>query len=283
MNAIAFQIGNLTVYWYGILMVIGVLAGAYVATFQARRYGQDTERVWDALLFCLILGMVGARLYHVFSTPQGSTAGWAYYRQNPAAILRIWEGGLALLGALLGGALGLVLYTRLSRLPTLVWLDIAAPATLLAQAIGRWGNYINQELYGPPTTLPWGIPIDLAHRVAPFNDPTRYPLTTRFHPVFLYESLWCLLGFMLLWWLSERFKAWLRSGDLFWLYVIWYAVGRFAIETLRLDAWKLGPIAAAQLFCALAFVGALVALILNHRPQRLPPDVNRPAVQDKVA
>lgn len=268
MNPVAFQIGSLSIYWYGILIVLSVLVGAYVAGLQARRYGQDPERIWDALLVCLILGVIGARLYHVFSTPQGNVVGWPYYRQDPGAILRIWEGGLGLLGAIVGGALGMVIYTKLAKIPTLTWLDIAAPALLLAQTVGRWGNYINQELYGPPTTLPWGIPIAADYRITPFNDMVQYPPETLFHPVFLYESLWCLIGFVLLWWAMGRFKSWLRAGDAFLFYVAWYAVGRLGIEALRPDAWMLGPIAAAQIFCAVAFVGALAAFFIRRRRKR---------------
>lgn len=273
MNPVAFQIGGVTIYWYGILIVASVLAGAYVAGIQARKRGQDPERVWDALLICLILGVVGARLYHVLSSPQGGAVGWSYYRENPLSILKMWEGGLALLGALAGGVVGMVIYTRVAKLSTAIWLDIAAPAVLLAQAIGRWGNYINQELYGPPTTLPWGIRIDAAYRISPYTDLSRYPSSTLFHPLFLYESLWCLLGFILLWWVAGRFRGKsgsvrLLPGDVFCLYVAWYAVGRFLIEFLRPDAWKWGPVAVAQIFCALALIAALAAMIYcRRRPQ----------------
>lgn len=279
MNPVAFKIGGLAVYWYGILIVVGILAGSYVAMIQARRRGQDAERVWDALLACLILGLVGARLYHVFSTNPFGTAGWPYYRQNPLAILKIWEGGLGLIGALVGGALGIVLYARLTRLPACTWLDIGAYGALLAQAIGRWGNYINQELYGPPTRLPWGIPIEANWRVPPFNNMAVYPSTTRFHPLFLYESLWCLIGFVLLWWIGQRpgeqgrfirrmgFIRQPLDGDVFCLYTIWYAVGRFWIEFLRLDAWRVEPVAVAQICAGVAFLAALAAMVFRHRRQ----------------
>jgi phosphatidylglycerol:prolipoprotein diacylglycerol transferase len=268
MNPVAFEIGQLSIYWYGILIVAGILGGAYVATIQARRRGQDPERVWDALLLCLILGIVGARIYHVFSTSQGGMIGWPYYKENPQAIFKLWEGGLGLIGAIIGGALGMVIYTRLARLPTSSWLDISAYGLLLAQSIGRWGNYINQELYGPPTTLPWGIPIEANWRVVPYNDLVAYPLDTHFHPLFLYESLWCLIGFVLLWWLAERFRSRLLDGDVFCLYVIWYAVGRGLIEFLRLDAWMFGPIAVAQLFAIVAFLAAIAVMVLRHRKGR---------------
>ncbi len=193
-------------------------------------------------------------------------------------------GGGALLGAIIGGALGLVLYARLAKLSALTWLDIAAPALLLAQTVGRWGNYINQELYGPPTTLPWGIPIAINYRIAPFTDMLQYPSETMFHPVFLYESLWCLIGFVLLWWGMGRFKSWLRAGDAFLFYVAWYAVGRFGVEALRPDAWMLGPIAAAQVFCAIAFAGALAAFFIRRRAGQSPaPEVEAPVEEAEAA
>jgi phosphatidylglycerol:prolipoprotein diacylglycerol transferase len=272
MNPIAFQVGGLTVYWYGILIVAGVLAGAYVATIQARRRQQNPEHVWDALLVCLVLGIIGARIYHVFSTSQGGAVGWPYYREHPQVILKIWEGGLGLIGAIIGGALGMVVYARFARLPVLTWLDIGAYGLLLAQVVGRWGNYINQELYGPPTDLPWGIRIDTAYRVAPFNDMVTLPPDTRFHPLFLYESLWCLVGFALLWWLGVRLRDWLLEGDIFFLYLLWYPLGRFAIEFLRLDAWMAGPVAVAQIFSACAMVLVVTAMVYRHRRHRVERD-----------
>jgi len=265
MDPEAFKIGALTIYWYGVLVVAGVLAGAYVAVLQAKRRAQDPEHVWNALLVCLILGILGARVYHVFSTSQGGAIGWSYYREHPQDIYRIWRGGLGIIGAIAGGALGMVIYAKLARLPILAWLDIGSYGLLLAQAIGRWGNYVNQELYGPPTTLPWGIHIGITYRIAPYNNLLAFPPDTRFHPVFLYESLWCLAGFALLWWVSIRFRNALLDGDIFLLYLVWYPIGRFAIEFLRPDRWMMGPIAAAQLFSAIAAIAAVCVMIVRHR------------------
>jgi phosphatidylglycerol:prolipoprotein diacylglycerol transferase len=265
MSPVAFKIGGLPIYWYGMLVVAGVLAGSYLVIVQVKRRGQDPEHVWNALLVCLILGIVGARLYHVFSTSQGGAIGWPYYRTHPVDILKIWKGGLGIIGAIAGGALGMVVYTRLARLPTLVWLDAASYGVLTAQAIGRWGNYVNQELYGPPTTLPWGIRIALPYRIFPFNDIATYPADIRFHPVFLYESLWCLAGVALLWWIASRLRSWLLEGDTFLLYLVWYPVGRFWIEYLRPDAWMVGPIAAAQIISAITAIAATGILIYRHR------------------
>jgi len=159
MDPIAFHIGPLSVHWYGITIVVATLVGSYVANLEAKRRGQDPDHVWNALLLCLVLGIIGARLYHVFSSPRGGMLGWDYYRQNPVAILQIWHGGLGIYGAVVGGLLGIYIYARLNKLSFLQWADIGAMGLILAQVIGRWGNFINQELYGYPTNLPWGIAI----------------------------------------------------------------------------------------------------------------------------
>src|SRR5512136_2453679 len=196
---IAFHLGPLTIYWYGMILMTGMLVGGYVAAFEAKRRGEKEDHVWNLLMVVMLLGIVGARLYHVFSSPAGSNIGWAYYRVHPEAIFFIWDGGLGIYGAIVGGLIGILLYTYRNKLSLLRYLDIGAPALLIGQAIGRWGNFANQELYGPPTDLPWGIPIDAAHRYGAYANLTRYPLyTTRFHPDFLYESVLNVLGFVVL-------------------------------------------------------------------------------------
>ena len=265
MNPIAFQIGPIAVHWYGIIIVSGVLIGAYVASLEARRRGLDPDRIWNGLLLCLILGIIGARLYHVFSSPRGGSLGWEYYRQNPAAIFQIWQGGLGIYGAVIGGALGLLIYTYFAKLKFLQWADLGALGLVLGQSLGRWANFVNQELYGPPTTLPWGIKIPAEYRIIPFNDLTKYPLDTRFHPVFLYESLWNLLGFFVLFYISRRWARHLMDGDIFLLYLIWYPLGRTFIETLRPDAWLLGGIPAAQVVGIVVMTLAAGTILIRHR------------------
>ena len=265
MNPVAFSIGPIPVYWYGIIIVCAAMVGAWVAAVEAKRRGLDPDEVWNGLIMALIPGIIGARLYHVFSTPAGDSVGWSYYRQNPLAILKIWEGGLGIYGAIIGGALGVLVYCWLRKFSPLEWLDVAAPGLALAQVIGRWGNFVHQELYGPPTDLPWGITIPLGNR----PEYSSLPPETRFHPVFLYESLWSLLGFALLMVVGRRFKDRLRQGDIFLLYLVWYPLGRFFVEFLRPDAWIMGPLAAAQVF-ALIFIGlAVLGIIFLHR--RPPP------------
>lgn len=263
---VAFRVGPLTVYWYGIIIVTAVLVAGWVAAFEAKRRGENEDHIWNALILVVLLGIVGARLYHVFSSPAAGGLGWAFYREHPEAIFQIWNGGLAIYGAVAGGALGILLYAYRAKLSLLRYLDIGTPALLIGQAIGRWGNFVNQELYGPPTTLPWGIRIDEFHRIPPFNDLGQYPLTARFHPVFLYESLWNLIGFCLILAAGRKLAGKLKEGDLFLAYLVWYPVGRLWVEALRPDAWKIGNIPTAQIISVVLIVAAIVLLVLRHRP-----------------
>src|SRR5512136_814115 len=264
---VAFHLGPLTIYWYGIIIVTAALIGGYVAAFEAKRRGEDEDHVWNILIVVVLLGIVGARLYHVFSSPAGGGYGWEYYKQNPWAIFDLRSGGLGIFGAVAGGILGVLLYTYRAKLSLWRYLDISAPALLMGQAIGRWGNYVNQELYGPPTTLPWGLKIDEFHRIPPFNDLSAYPLATRFHPVFLYESLWNLTGVVLILVTGRKWAGKLKEGDLFLLYLIWYPLGRLWVESLRPDAWRIGNIPTAQIISVLLMVVSAVLLVVRHRRQ----------------
>jgi phosphatidylglycerol:prolipoprotein diacylglycerol transferase len=255
---------NWGIHWYGVLIVSGVLLGALYAALRASRNGDDPEHVWNALTLAIVLGVIGARLYHVFSEPEGGMVGWSYYREHPVEILYIWQGGLGIYGAIAGGLLGVVLYAWRAGLRPLKWLDYGAPGLAMGQAVGRWGNFINQELYGPPTDLPWGLKIDPEHRILPYSDLEAYPPDTLFHPTFLYESLWCLLLFGVLTFAAHRLKDRLREGDILLGYLIGYPLGRFFLEYLRPDAWMIGPIAAAQLFALICIVAAGAALVVRH-------------------
>lgn len=249
MEEIAFQIGGITVGWYGIMIATGVLAALGIALIEARRRGEDTRHVINLAFIIVPLGAIGARLYHVIDE-------WNYYSQNPALI--IGGRGLGIFGAILGGALGLIIYTQWKRLGTLRWLDIVAPGVILAQAIGRWGNFFNQELYGYPTTLPWGIYIEPAHRLPGYEG------FSHFHPLFLYESLWNLLGFAILMLLGRKLRSWLRDGDIFFLYVIHYGIGRFFLEGLKIEVWTLGGIPTARWIAGLAIIAAIAVIIFRH-------------------
>ena len=258
------------IYWYGVLIVTGVMLGAVYAAWRVRQDGENPDHVWNGLIIAIILGIIGARLYHVFSEPQGGMVGWSYYRQHPIEILYIRQGGLGIYGAIIGGILGVVIYAWRAKLRPLQWLDYGAVGLALGQAIGRWGNFINQELYGPPTNRPWGLIIDPQYRIFPYNNLTAYPPETLFHPTFLYESLWCLLVFITLALVAHKFQDRLLDGDILLGYITGYPLGRFFIEYFRPDAWMIGPIAAAQLFAILCVVGGVALLVVRHTRARAP-------------
>ena len=206
------EIGPLALRWYGVLMVTAFIIAAVIAARYVERKGQSGNAVWDGLLWVMLGAIVGARLYYVFiQSPRGPN-GLERYLANPLEILNVMGGGLHIFGGFIGGAIAVFLYARRRKLPLLIYLDGAALGMPLAQAIARLGNFINQELYGPPTTLPWGLRIDPPNRIPPFDDLVRYPESTRFHPLFLYEAIWNLVGFGLLYSLSRRFEKQLREG-----------------------------------------------------------------------
>jgi phosphatidylglycerol:prolipoprotein diacylglycerol transferase len=273
---------NWGIHWYGVLIVSGVVLGAMYATLSARRHGDNPDHVWNALTLAIVLGLVGARLYHVFSSPRGGMVGWAYYRAHPIEALYIWEGGLGIYGAIVGGLLGVLLYAWRAGLRPLKWLDYAAPGLALGQAVGRWGNFVNQELYGPPTDLPWGLVIDPEHRIAPYNDLQLYPPETLFHPTFLYESIWCLSLFAVLAIAAHRFGDRLRNGEVFLGYLMGYSAGRFFLEYLRPDAWMVGPIAAAQLVALLCLTAAGMILVIRRGVGPSAPTANADEVSSSL-
>jgi phosphatidylglycerol:prolipoprotein diacylglycerol transferase len=259
-----FQLGPIFIRFYGIILMLGALAGAWLAAREVKRRGGEPEIVWDLLTYLLIGGIIGARLWHILTPPpsSGITAGW--YFTHPLDALNIRRGGLGIPGAVIGGVIVLYYYTRRRKLNFAEWTDIAAPSLALGQAIGRWGNFFNQELYGAPTDLPWKIYIDPDHRLPEYSSVEYY------HPLFLYESLWNLGNMFLLLWISRRFADRLKSGDLFLIYLIVYPIGRFFLDFLRLDASLVGGININQTVMAIVAVCAAVALYVRHRQDAVP-------------
>lgn len=264
------SIGALEIRFYSLLILSGIGVGVVIAQREARRYGEDPAHVINITAIGAVLAIVGARAYHVLDRDQ-----WPYYSANPADIIKVWNGGIGIFGAIAGAALGLILYvwwvnstararsgSRAKRIRVLRWLDIGAPAFLVGQAVGRWGNFFNQELFGPPTDLPWGIPIAVANR------PIEYIADTHFHPLFLYESLLSLLGVVVLLYVARRLSSWLVVGDILLFYFMWYGAERFALEFLRTDNWKFGAVPMAQIIGVLGIVTAVVVMIWRHRRQR---------------
>ena len=271
-NPILLQLGPLAIHWYGLTMTAAIFIGTLVASNYITRHGRDGSTIWDMLFWILIPAIIGARLYFVFIQSSRGPDGLQGYLAHPLQILAVWNGGIHIYGAFIFGGIALLLYLRTHKLPLPLYFDAIGLGVLIGQAIGRLGNFINQELYGPPTTLPWGLRIDAQHRIPPYNDMSQYPDSVRFQPLFLYEMLWDGIGFFLLLWISRRFEKQLRAGDLFLLFLIWSPLGRFFIEFFRTDSWFFPgtPFDLVHLFAAIAVIGASITLFLRHRKRPVP-------------
>lgn len=257
-----FQVGPLFIRYYGIILMFGAVVAAWLADREARRRGLNAELVWDGLVWVLIGGIVGARIWHILTPPEsmvevGITT--RYYLTHPLDALAIWRGGLGIPGAVIGGLVALYWFCRRNRLNFALWADIGAPALALGQAIGRWGNFFNQELYGAPTDLPWAIHIDPLFRLPDYQEFSTY------HPLFLYESLWNFAVMGLLLFLARRFQHSLKTGDIFLVYLVGYPLGRFLLEFLRLDASQIAGVNANQAAMALVAILAAATLVWRHR------------------
>lgn len=258
-DPIAFQLGPIPVYWYGIGYAVGLAAAYAVLVREAKRLGQDPNIVGNGMILVAVAALIGGRLYHVIDQ-------WALYQDDLLSIVLPPYSGLGVYGGLATGLVTVILYTRWKKLPFWTWADIIAPALFVMQAIGRLGNFFNQELYGTPTTWPWGIAIECQHRIAAYPCDTLPFDTTFFQPLFLYESLSGLIGAVTLLWIGRRFRDRLRPGDLIILFFVWYASVRFILEPLRSDNWVLGDIPAAQLASLVFIGGALLVFAIRHRP-----------------
>lgn len=227
----SFDLGPLSIHAYALCIMLGMVAAVLITRRRWARRGLDPDIVLDAALLAIPMGIVGARLYHVAITdPTYYFGSWEGVKEIPM----LWHGGLGIMGAVAFGALAVWIICRRNKVSFATFADCVAPGLLVAQAIGRWGNWFNQELFGKPTTLPWGLEISPTSG----NFPAGLPADTLFHPTFLYESLWNLAGAALLIWLSNavRTKAAVDGGRLFALYLIWYGIGRLLIEYyLRID------------------------------------------------
>ena len=286
MNPVLVQIGPFTLTWYGIFIVGGAVLATWIASRYAEMDGESADHVWNLLAWALIFGIIGARLYHVFSNPVNGL-GWPYYREHPLEIINFWNGGfrgLGIYGGLVGGVFAFWLYCRWNKLNTLRYLDYFAPNVLIAQAFGRMGNFVNQELYGPPTQLPWAfhinpnfpcqLPNNFPSDIQACGSGYLQPLTQQtldwfatngFHPTFFYEALWSLSMFLLLTLLIRYRGNRMRRGDAVWLYFVTYSVGRLWVEALRPDAWMMGTLATAQWIALVIIVAGLLILFLRHR------------------
>jgi phosphatidylglycerol---prolipoprotein diacylglyceryl transferase len=223
-SPVLISLGPLHIYWYGLFIVMGVLAALTVVLKMSKKFGLSANKIFDFSFWMIIAGIIGARLYHVILE-------WPYYSQNLTSILKVWEGGIAIHGGIIGGLLVLIYFAWKEKINFWLLAAIFAPGIALGQAIGRWGNYFNQELFGKPTNLPWGIPIDLMNR------PIRYISAEFFHPTFLYESFGDLAIFIILLILISKFIKNKQANYkvIFLTYLILYSILRFSMEFLRTD------------------------------------------------
>ncbi len=241
MNPVAFELFGLEIRWYGILMACAIITAVLLAMRNARKMGLSEDVIADIALWGIPGGVIGARLYYVIFE-------WSSYQGDIWAMLNIRAGGLAIHGGIIGGVLLGGGYVLLKKHPFWKYADVAAISLIIAQAIGRWGNFMNNEAHGGPTDLPWGILVD----------------GQRVHPTFLYESLWNLGVFAFLMWYNPRKKA---DGEVFCLYLALYSLARVFIEGLRTDSLMLGPVRVAQLVSLLLIAGGLALRWLLIRRQ----------------
>ena len=257
-----FQIGPLTIRYYALIMLGGIIAASILSYFIAKRQGKNTDVILDSLTWIVVGGVIGARIWHIL-TPTASNVAQGittmYYLTHPLDAIAIWKGGLGIPGAVAGGALAFYLYARKRKLHFGEWADVFAPGLALGQAIGRWGNFINQEVYGSPSTLPWAITIDPANRLPEYQDIATY------HPLFLYESIFNLLNMGFLLWLSRKYTDKLKGGDVFLTYLVSYPIFRFFMEFLRLDSSMVGGINANQTMMLVIAVASAGFLVWRHR------------------
>ena len=245
--------GPFSLRFYGLCIAIGIALAVLLTTRELDRKGYDSSLAIDSLFIVLPLGLIGARAYHVLTD-------YELYKNDPIpGIFEIWNGGLGIYGAVIGGFLGLLIFARIRGVDPLILADAAAPGLVLAQAVGRWGNYFNQELFGRPSDLPWAI------EIAPQNRPPGFKDAVAFHPTFLYESLWDILVCLILLFVARRFARSLKNGDIVLLYVSLYSLGRFFVETLRIDpAFPIGGFRGNLLVASVLALAFALILFLRH-------------------
>lgn len=257
------ELGPLTIRWYGLLIATAVLVGVSLSQYLAKRRHINPDLLGDLAIWLVIGAIPAARLYYVLFE-------WSEYAQHPERIIAIWQGGIAIHGAILGGTVAALIFARLKQISFWQLADLVAPSLILGQALGRWGNFFNSEAFGSPTNLPWKL------FIPPDRRPLEYANEAYFHPTFLYESLWDLMVFGLLLTLFFRGlkrKPRLKVGTLFLVYLVAYSLGRLWIEGLRTDSLMLGPLRIAQVVSLVGIILGLAGLAWLYLYKRSLPDV----------
>jgi phosphatidylglycerol---prolipoprotein diacylglyceryl transferase len=263
-----FSIGPIPLRWYGLLIASAVLIGLALSQRLAQSRQISPDLVGDLLIWLIVGAIPGARLYYVLFQ-------WSYYSQHPDQIVAIWRGGIAIHGAIIGGTLAAILFSKVKHCSFWRLADVVAPSLILGQAIGRWGNFFNSEAFGSPTDLPWKLFIPAKCLIAETSvadcPPNALVPAGYFHPTFLYESLWNLMVFGILMTLFVRFPK-LKRGTLFLVYAIAYSLGRFWIEALRTDSLMFGPLKMAQMVSLVSIIFGSIGLIWMYLLRRPLPD-----------
>ena len=266
---ILWEWGPIAIRWYGLLIAFAVLIGVTLSQYLAKRRGVEPDLIGDLAIWLIVAAIVGARTYYVLFQ-------WQEYANRPEDIIAIWKGGIAIHGAIIGGALAALIFARLNRVSFWQLADLVAPSLILGQAIGRWGNFFNSEAFGTPTNLPWKL------FIPPGRRPLEYLNYDYFHPTFLYESIWNLLVFALLLFLFFRGRAArLKVGTLALVYLIAYSSGRIWIEGFRTDSLMLGPLRIAQVVSLVAIAVGVIGLIWLYWFKRSLPDAWQPSSTHK--
>lgn len=262
---ILFEIGPIALRWYGLLIASAVLIGVMLAQKLAKLKQVDPELIGDLAIWLVIGAIPCARLYYVIFQ-------WQEYAQRPGDIMAIWKGGIAIHGAILGGLVAALIFTRIQKLNFWQLVDIFTPSLILGQAIGRWGNFFNSEAFGKPTNVPWRL------FIPPSRRPLEYLEFNYFHPTFLYESMWDLLVFVILitlFFLSIKYSQKIKNGTIFLAYLIAYSSGRIWIEALRTDSLMLGHLRIAQVISLVAIALGILGLYWLYGLKKNLPNFNK--------
>jgi phosphatidylglycerol:prolipoprotein diacylglycerol transferase len=272
-QSIALQIGPIPVYWYGICYALGLMLAYLVIRHGVRARGLDENLFANGMIIVAIAALIGGRAYHVIDQ-------WALYKDDLSRIILPPYSGLGVYGGIFGGMIAVIVYVRMKHQSFWAWADAIAPGLFAMEFVARWGNFFNQELYGPPTTAPWGIAIECSHRVAAYLCPPlgSTPASAHFQPLFLYESISGLVGMTALLWLTNRYATRLRTGEIALVFFIWYAIVRFLLEFLRVDNWTFFGIPTAQVISTAVIAVAAILVVERHR--RVPPGLSAPSGPD---
>lgn len=256
LDPVALQIGEISIKWYGVIIACGVVIALLLALYESSKRKFDKEIFVDLLIWAIPISVISARIYYVAFE-------WDFYKENPGEIIKIWHGGIAIYGALIGAVITAIIFTRVKKISFWQLADIAAPSLIIAQAIGRWGNFMNQEAHGAAVTRGF---LENLH-LPKFIIDQMYISGVYYQPTFLYESLWNVIGFIILL-IIRRTKV--RRGEVFLSYVIWYSVGRFFIEGMRTDSLMWGAFRVSQVL-AVILVVVVIAIIVYRRVRSNPP------------